>query len=193
MLKVPTFAVVLAVLLAMSGDSRSQEPPPSGGEPSSPQQSQTSPSQQTSEPDHRGTEQAPLIVRSLKSQEEASQDAKDRQDKAANDRINLSFTALVAVATFLQLCALGVIIRTTRRQLRAYVFVTGRDFTVQDDKGGKYIHHLKAINTGQTPAKDLVVECVSRILPHPVDAEFDFPLPPQSQTKAFLQLGRVEM
>lgn len=74
-------------------------------------------------------------------------------------------------------------IRTTRAQLRAYVFVTSRDFTRQDDKDGKYVHHLKLINTGQTPAKMVQVVSTTRILDHPIDAKFDIQCQP-IRTKA---------
>jgi hypothetical protein len=77
----------LALLLAMIGDSpgQSQEPSPSSANSGNPPQEQSSPNQQKSAIDLRGTAQFPLIIRSIKSKEEAAQDTRHRQDKASTD------------------------------------------------------------------------------------------------------------
>ena len=89
----------------------------------------------------------------------------------------------VAAVTFLQFAALWTIIGTTRHQIRAYIYVVTTDLKRQG-KTGKFVHHLKAVNTGQTPARNLRVESITKVLVHPVAATFDFSLPedPKSGT-----------
>jgi hypothetical protein len=125
----------------------------------------------------RGTDDAPFVVRRSKSPDEVIDDAQARADKTFNDRITIFLSAAVALGTLFQFFALWTIIGTTRHQIRAYVYVASDDLTRQTADGGKYIHHLKAVNTGQTPAKNLRVDSIVKILTHPVPANFDFSLP----------------
>jgi hypothetical protein len=165
--------VGFVILLAITS-ARSQRPSPSEGKDSQPQQTQTPASQQTTTTYPRGTEQTPLIVRSVKSEKEAADDAKERKDKAANDWTNTVFTGLVAVATILQFFALIAIIRTTRRQLRAYVMVEGVDINIHDIDDDRWVIGFKIINTGQTPAYDVKIVSKTKMLTHPVAGNFDF-------------------
>src|ERR1700730_6500398 len=104
----------LALLLASSLNSfgQSQEPSPSSGDSDKPQQAQSKSGQQKGATDNRGTAQSPLIVRSIKGDEEAAKDEQDRKDKAFNDSITIFLSAAVAIGTLLQFSALVVIIRT---------------------------------------------------------------------------------
>ncbi len=82
-----------------------QQPTPSAREISQPKQQQPASGQQTSAPDQRGTEQSPLVVRTIptsKTQEEAAEEAKDRNDKAANDRHIVWFSGALVIIGFLQ-------------------------------------------------------------------------------------------
>ncbi len=189
MLKLHHAMLVLAILLAMLGDSwgQSQRPPPTGGQQSSPPQAQTQSSQRESYP--TGSEQFPFSVRNIKSKEEAAEDEQDRKDKAFNDHITIFLAAAVAIGTLLQCKALWTIIDTSRRQVRAYITVHSVDFTIQTDPDGRYIHHLKAINTGQTPARGLQVDSVTQILPHPVAATYDFPPAEEDGRKSMWTVG----
>jgi hypothetical protein len=103
---------------------------------SSPPEPHTESAQQPSAIDQRGTEQSPLTVKVLptpKTDEEAAQARDERDQKSSTDRWMIFLTAAVATATFLQVFALWVTIRTARRQLRAYVFIdTGTIRNVAD-------------------------------------------------------------
>jgi hypothetical protein len=177
MLKARHVILALALVLALLGDSwgRSHRPLPSHRQQNSAPQAQTQTNQQQT-PDNRGTEQSPLIVRTIKSKEEAAEAEQDRKDKTWNDNFTMGLTGLLAVVGALQLGTFIVMIRTSRRQLRAYVSVVGNGMTPQIKEGDKFIHNLKAINTGQTPARDLRVKCITKILDHPVPNAFDFSL-----------------
>jgi len=82
-----------------------QQPGPGSRKVSKPEQQQSPSSQQTAATDQRGTEQSPLVVKTippLKTQEEATQEAKDRNDKSANDRHVVWLTGALVLIGFLQ-------------------------------------------------------------------------------------------
>lgn len=84
----------------------SQNPTPTPRKTSKPQQQESTASQQPTNTDQRGTEQSPLVVKTLepaKSQAETEQEAKDRQHKATNDGWIVILTAVLAVIAFGQL------------------------------------------------------------------------------------------
>src|SRR5262249_45817468 len=114
----------LALALVLIGDSwgQSQRPSPRARQQSGPPQAQAQSSQQPPA-DNRGTEAAPLVVRTIKSKEETAKDEQDRKDKAFNDYITIFLSAAVAIIGFLQFLTFVAMIRTSRRQLRAYVYV----------------------------------------------------------------------
>jgi hypothetical protein len=93
------------VALAVAGDvcAQSKRPSPRRGEGRQPQQSQTQTPQQPPAANQRGTEESPLIVRSVKSSDDAAQDTEDRKDKAANDRETIAINRNLVVIGFLQL------------------------------------------------------------------------------------------
>jgi hypothetical protein len=104
--------------------------------------------------DSRGTEQSPLAVQIIPTSKTAAdfaQDAASRQEKASSDLWLMLLTAAVAGTALLQLIALIVLIGTTRRQQRAYVFVSGAEI-VDLEIGGAPIAQIEIKNTGQTPA-----------------------------------------
>ena len=41
---------------------------------------------------------------------------------------------------------------TAERQLRAYVYVVGKDFLVQGEEHERFINQIRILNSGQTPA-----------------------------------------
>jgi hypothetical protein len=88
--------IVLALLLAMSGDSWGQSR-------SSPQpNNQSQAAQQPTAADQRGTEQSPAFVKiipSPKTAAETTQDAEDREEKAKADLWIIRWTGAVAVFT----------------------------------------------------------------------------------------------
>jgi hypothetical protein len=71
-----------------------------------PQERQAANSQQPSTADQHGTENSPFVVKlqpTPKTQAEAEQDAKDRDEKAANDRETLATNRNIVIVGFLQL------------------------------------------------------------------------------------------
>lgn len=93
-----SFAALILFISLHSATPRSHEV-------SQPKQKQSSSSHQTSYSDQRGTEQSPLVVKTLPSpgtQQEAEQGAQDRKDKATNDRHIVEFTGALVVIGFFQ-------------------------------------------------------------------------------------------
>ncbi len=155
-LQIRAIAILVAIAAFYSGLALwlLQHPSPSAREASNPPQTQTDSGGEGATNEPRGTERAPFIVRSMKSKEEAAQDAEDREDKASTERWNKVFSGAVAIGTLLQFSALIVIILTTRRQLRAYVLATA--VYVEKFKAGEEPRAKVTIkNTGQTPAYEL--------------------------------------
>jgi hypothetical protein len=105
-----------------------------------------------------------------------------------DDHITIFLSAAVALGTMLQFGALTVIIMTTRRQLRAYVFVEAHpDDQPTFDANIEIRVPLHLHNRGQTPAYRVSqwIEC--RILPHPLVREPPTPEIPTPFT--FIDLG----
>jgi hypothetical protein len=89
----------------------SQSPSPSRGIVSQIPQSRSQSTQQPVKTNQQGTEQNPLVIKQLptqKSDEESAQEAKDRNDKAANDRKLVEFTGRLVTTTFV-LGAIGIL------------------------------------------------------------------------------------
>jgi hypothetical protein len=94
---------VSVFLILSNADAKSKRPSPRPGEDRQPQQSQAQAPQQPPAADHRGTEESPLIVRSVKSKDDTAQDAEDRKDKTANDRETIAINRNLVVIGLLQL------------------------------------------------------------------------------------------
>jgi hypothetical protein len=93
--------VVSVLLLAWS-----QNPRPTPRKISKLQQQQSTAAQQPDAADQRGTDQSPLVVKTLpsvKTQAEAEQDANDHKEKSTNDWHVVELTGVPAVIAFLQL------------------------------------------------------------------------------------------
>src|SRR5450755_1797561 len=114
----------LVVLLMLTGVAcaQSQQPSPSAGEPGKPPQSQASSDQKATAPDTRGTQENPIVVRSIKSKDETADDATEHQQKTTTERWNIIIGSAAVGGAFLQALIFIVMIRTSHRQLRAYVF-----------------------------------------------------------------------
>jgi hypothetical protein len=84
-------------------------------------------------------------------------------------------------------------ILTSKRQLRAYVFVNSKDLVEQGENGSeRFVHDLEIRNTGQTPAKQLWVESVTCTLDHPLASTFVFPIIPHGANPSVMTLGASE-
>jgi hypothetical protein len=103
MLKTARSAFAIALLAVLFGfDVHSQEPSPRAGEAAKPQQQESTSTQGQAATNQRGTENEPLIVKVLptpKTQDEATQEAKDRNEKAANDRELVRYTRILDIIT----------------------------------------------------------------------------------------------
>jgi hypothetical protein len=99
------YALFLTLFLVL------QNPSPSRGIASQDQQTHTSNSKQQPQGDQRGTENNPLFVKQLptpKTDEEAAQEAADRNEKTASDRSIVKLTFWLVIATFI-LAAVGIL------------------------------------------------------------------------------------
>ena len=155
----------------MGSFGQSQIPSQGSRDTDKPQQPQSKSDQQATA-DKLGTEQSPFIVRGIKGKEEAAKDEHDRDDKAFNDNITIFLSAAVAIGTLLQATALLAIIRTTRRQVRAYIGVSvkrGPELNVGTIP--RIILNYK--NFGQTPARDVRHWVNMAIEPHPSTPRFE--------------------
>jgi hypothetical protein len=214
MLKAHHSILGIALLLAVCGGSwaQSQQPPPSEGEIGQPQQPQTEPSQQTPSTDQRGTEQLPLIVeifKTRKSEAEAAQEAKDREDRASLDWKTIVLNALLVLVAALQFGALIVQAYWLRRtvkvseaaaiaatrsadavvsQLRAYVVVSSakiHNFGFVDPPKAQIV--IK--NSGQTPAFDAVSWAGVAIGEFPLNFKLESPGKDFKQSRSTLGPG----
>jgi hypothetical protein len=102
--------IILIFLCVISVNAQSQRPTPSGREKGKPQQQEIKTKQQQPASDQRGTEQAPLVVKTVnppKTEAETNQDRQDRAKKASHDGWFLVFTGLLAAFALIQV---GVLI-----------------------------------------------------------------------------------
>ena len=156
------YLVAALFLLFAATVAFSQQPPPAKGKSGQPQQ--------PSATDQRGTQQAPFVVKVLptpKTNEEAAQEAKERNEKEALDRRitdatdNIAYfskiLAAVAVLQFLALIFQAWILRrtvnTSRASERAYVTMSHEAPGVVFETEGLFYLTIKIKNYGRTPAK----------------------------------------
>jgi hypothetical protein len=117
-------------MFVIATNAQSQRPTPSSGVLSGHKKSQTASNKQNTQTDQRGTEQSPIFIKmapSPNAQAEATQAKKEKDEQAATNR-RIGFTTyIIGGATFIQAIALiltiFVMIRTARKQLRAYLFI----------------------------------------------------------------------
>jgi hypothetical protein len=146
-----TFGLVLLVVMAAnaSGQSQSQAP-----------RQNTQGGQQRANPEQRGSEQAPFVVKILPTQETQQKTAASEQNGPVkpSDAWTLGdkIAAIASILAFLQFVALTatvlVLMRTARRQLRAYVNVVHGIANPQIAVGGTPRFEVVIHNFGQTPA-----------------------------------------
>ena len=165
--------------------AHSQQPPPSAPESKGdPPKSEGGRPQPKTQPDDRGTEKAPAIVKVLpapKSEAEAAQDAKEKEEKAATDRWLVGLTGVLAVVGFLQLLVFGgqaflfyrqlktmrdtvnqgkitadaaqASAETTKMQMRAWVFIGPKLATINSGAPGKVSFQMIIGAYGETPGR----------------------------------------
>jgi hypothetical protein len=124
-----------------------------------------------------GALQALLFFVQLKLIRESLTDAKvaakaaERAAKATEDAVELSR-------------------QTAERQLRAYVQIVGKDFLVQGDAGNeRFVNQLSVVNTGQTPAYQLKIDSVVKVLPRPIPENFKFDFIPEGLNRSMMMVG----
>jgi len=193
-------------------NAQSQRPIPSAEILSSHKKSHTDNNKNNPQNDQRGTEQSPLVVKvapSPNTKEEAAQAEKEKDERMAMERRSEITTRIIAGATIIQAIALIitiiVMIITTRRQLRAYVFldtidlgnvfgsppppVKGQTATpvgpwiFKPDRGPMTVIMIK--NSGQTPAYNVVHTAYIGIYEYPNPV---FPTPPESSFRTVLTI-----
>jgi hypothetical protein len=164
--------VALTLVAAFASDSwgQSQRQPP---------RQDTKGTQQNSSADNRGTEQTPLIVKILPTEQtnEKAEAAKAEGPKNRIDGWSLSdkIAVIASVVAFLQFIALvatvGVMRRTGKRQLRAYI--SDIDGTAVAGDRAEIAIEIVFRNAGQTPAYDVEIWCeppiIGRIDARPFD------------------------
>jgi len=96
----------LLSLVLVVGSVQSQEPTPSPTKPNQPPQAKTKSGKQSPATDQRGTAQSPLVVKTLKSDEEAKRERKQLEEKTTTDRWLMIFTGVLAGVAFLQFIAM---------------------------------------------------------------------------------------
>jgi len=94
MIKLCHAATALAILIAVTGDSLAQSSPSNPNSGIQPQ-SQAA-------PDTRGTEENPIVVRSVHTQREAAEDVAYREQQSASEWWNKIFAGGAFVAAFFQ-------------------------------------------------------------------------------------------
>jgi hypothetical protein len=95
--------ILTALLFAGSGVVQSQEPPPGHGITRQPVQQNPAPSQNPATEDQRGTEKIPLVIKSIPTEQtpqQAEENRKEREAKAANEWGLTFYTGLLAIFTF---------------------------------------------------------------------------------------------
>lgn len=174
MLKKIVGIITIIFIYVITVNAQSQGPSPGPRENSNPPQIQTTAKQQATESDKRGTEQSPLVVKTIpapKTHEEIEQSRKEHNEKTTLDRSLVSYTGYLAIITFFLVIAttiLGIIGWFQGKQLkrsvdylanteRAYVFVRVFLRNSKNEKEnilreGNNIIEVIATNYGKTPA-----------------------------------------
>jgi len=198
--------IALVFLAAFASDSSGQSQRPPGAE-------QTKAAQQPSTPDPRGTAQSPAVVKILPPDDAEAKAKQEAQDRAAKDQLDWNTIKLgiaAIIVALLQFIAIGVqawflwrtvkVSETAARvagesaqavvsQLRAYVHIVGKDFLVQGEDHERFVNQIRILNSGQTPAYKLQIQSVTRTLPYPLPAEFDFDATPKGRYPSVMMVG----
>jgi hypothetical protein len=167
-------AVILVIMPAVGANSKEVRGHPS--QKLTKQQTNPAEKENPPNPDKRGTAELPLVVRPLateKTQQEAEEDTRDRNDKRWNDRATLviGFATLLilivqAIAFFVQAWRLQQTINTMKglgreqreigeAQVRAYVSIKAATIEFMLDAIHPCVKFI-AYNSGQSPARNFV-------------------------------------
>ena len=128
--------LVLITLTTCSFVVWSQTPAPTPRRTSKPQQQQSRSVQKPTEADQRGTDQSPLIVKTLpaaKTETETQQIVTDRKEKTANDTHIVELTGVLAVVALLQL----LVYTYQAKKLRETVQSAGEQFEAMERRIGE--------------------------------------------------------
>lgn len=198
----------------MANEGPSQDPNPSSGILRSNQKHQTAQKQNKPQADQQGTEQSPIFVKiapSPQTQEESSKAEREKEQKAATEYRTEITTWIVASATALQAIGLfvtvAVMVRTARRQLRAYVFPETCGICEgmmldppQSDRANQPGVFLIFKNSGKTPAYKVTswaqIDVIEQINENslkvlaPIPAISTFPLAADGTSSKALWFGR---
>jgi hypothetical protein len=159
MLKAHRAILGLALLLAMIGESSGQSPPePPGQNPGG--------AQQRTNTEQRDTDQAPPSIMKPVGQTPAehtqpkptADEQKGPENRsntwAISDKIAIIASAVALLQFFVLIGTVCIMMRTARRQLRAYVTIIGGSLITQE----KTLHGILELkNAGQTPAYELTI------------------------------------
>jgi hypothetical protein len=166
--------VIITLLSVVSVNAQSQGPTPGPTVGGNPPQIHTPDKQQPPEADKRGTEQSPLVVKTInppKTQAEIDQKRKEHEEKTAVDRSLVRYTGILAIFTailaFFTIILAGISYwqgRLTKRALtstqRAFVFL--KDIDINPVRGSREVvvqwkFSPRLENSGNTPTKNMFV------------------------------------
>jgi hypothetical protein len=135
-----------------------QPPIPSSAEAQKPPQNESSTTQQPANPQQRGTEDRPVVVKVLPSEkttEERAQEAADRSDKSSADWWLVRFALWIGVAAVGYKCGAGALSDTNSRD------DTNRGATTHDGNSGNDCS--RSTSTGPQPAVKRVLRQVETL------------------------------
>src|SRR6266581_461885 len=169
------------------GSAQSQGPAPGQTKGAEGSKTQAAKGKQKAKQDQRGTANSPLVVdvlRSKKSEAEAAQDTKDREDKATEARFSfwfnfllVLFNGILAVSTVLLWIVTGRAARAAEKSAEAslialtelerpWLFIEGALIKRREDAGQPRIPNyywisFRGSNVGRTPA--IIEECIVKV------------------------------
>jgi hypothetical protein len=214
---------LLSLALAI-GSAQSQGPAPSPAKGTEGSKTQAAKGQQKAKQDQRGTANVPLVVdvlRPKKSEAEAAQDAKDREDRAAEARFSLGFNFLLvlfngilAVSTVLLWVVTSKVANAAKESAnaaeksiaiareefisthRAWVGLSGPIETIKplafDEHGAKATIRIVGKNVGSSPSIGTSLVTRTTIGPFPIPDPREYArVPPESQVRLLAQMGLV--
>lgn len=164
-----------------------QEPPPKQlpvGTVDRPPEHKASDPTQSSDNEQRITDKSLLMLENYDTQQAQNKPSADG-DKGDKKRRNLwhpgtwsldqQIAAIASIAGLLQfiglIATICVMVRTARRQLRAYVAATGKELLGPIP----LIYKFSIVNHGQTPAYKVTDSAIVEVLPYPLPPNFAFP------------------
>jgi hypothetical protein len=188
----------LLSLVVIFGTAQSQEPAPGPSKGAKGSKSQAAKSKQKATQDQRGTANAPLVVNILptkKSEAEAAQETKDREDKASDTRfafwfnfLLVSFNGILAVSTVLLWIVTGRAANAAKKSAdiataaliatRPYISIKTFKHQRGIDQEGKHTAWVLTPqwrNTGQTPALNCINWFIVRVFEPTIPKDFSPP------------------